>query len=71
MGSEEINLAVGRRLAARRAELGLTLAEVARRCKVSLQQVHKYETGQTPLSAPMLVHLAECLGVAPSYFFEA
>jgi transcriptional regulator with XRE-family HTH domain len=44
---------------------------VAKRCKVSLQQIHKYETGQTPLTAPMLVHLADCLGVAPSYFLEA
>jgi len=64
---EEINLAVGKRLAARRRELGLSLAQVSHRCGVSLQQIHRYETGQTPLSVPMLIRLARCLDVSPSY----
>jgi transcriptional regulator with XRE-family HTH domain len=70
VGADEINLAVGKRLAQRRAELGLTLAQVSQRCKVSLQQIHKYEIGHTPLSAPMLVQLSKCLDVPLSYFFE-
>ena len=41
VGPDEINLAIGKRLAQRRAELGLTLAQVSQRCKVSLQQIHK------------------------------
>jgi hypothetical protein len=66
---DEINLAIGKRLAQRRAELGLTLADVSKRCKVSLQQIHKYEIGHTPLSVPMLVQLSKCLDVPLSYFF--
>lgn len=51
--------------------LGLSLAQVAERCGVSLQQVHKYETGQSTIAAPMLWQLACCLGVKVAYFFEA
>lgn len=70
MTPEDINLAVGKRLGERRRDLGLSLAQVSVRCGVSLQQVHKYETGQTPLSVPMLVQLARCLDVPISYFLE-
>jgi len=58
---DEINVAVGKRLAARRRELGLSLAQVAKRCGVSLQQIHRYETGDTGLSVAMLVQLSKCL----------
>lgn len=68
--SEEISVAVGKRIAARRRELGLSLAQMSDRCGVTLQQIHKYETGQSAVSAPMLVKLARCLGVKASYFFE-
>ena len=65
-----VSLHIGRRLAQRRAELKLTLAEVAARCEVSLQQIHRYEIGGNVISAPMLWSLAKCLGVPVSYFFE-
>jgi transcriptional regulator with XRE-family HTH domain len=58
---DEINVAIGKRLAARRRELGLSLAQVAKRCGVSLQQIHRYETGDTGLSVAMLVQLSKCL----------
>jgi transcriptional regulator with XRE-family HTH domain len=64
-----ISLAIGRRLAVRRRELKLSLLQVARRCGVSLQQVHKYETGQSVISAPMLWRLSRCLDVPIGYFF--
>lgn len=67
---DQINRAVGRRLATRRRELGLSLSQVAQRCGVSLQQVHRYERGQTPMTAPMLVQLSRCLDVPVVYFFE-
>lgn len=70
MTAEEINMAVGRRLAARRKELGLSLAQVSGRCGVSLQQIHRYEIGDTPLSVPMLVQLSNCLDAPLSFFFE-
>jgi transcriptional regulator with XRE-family HTH domain len=61
---------VARRLAARRAELRLSLAEVAARCGVSLQQIHRYEVGLNSISAPMLWQLSKCLRVDIRYFFE-
>ena len=70
MTSEEISLLVGKRLGDRRRELRLSLAQVAARCGVSLQQIHKYETGQTPISVPMLVQLSRCLDVPLAYFLD-
>jgi len=67
---EEISLAVGKRLGERRRELRLSLAQVSARCGVSLQQIHKYETGQTPLSVPMLVQLSRCLDAPLAYFLD-
>jgi transcriptional regulator with XRE-family HTH domain len=66
----EINRAVGKRLVSRRRELRLSLAQVSDRCGVSLQQIHKYETGQSTLSVPMLVQLSRCLQVRTSYFLQ-
>ncbi|WP_293682520.1 helix-turn-helix transcriptional regulator [uncultured Phenylobacterium sp.] len=66
----EISLHLGQRLGQRRRELRLSLAQVAERCGVSLQQVHKYETGQNMISGSMLFQLALCLDVPASYFFE-
>lgn len=70
MTNEIITREIGRRLAERRRDLDLSLADVAARCGVSLQQIHKYETGQTPLSVPMLVQLSRCLDAPLTYFLE-
>ncbi|MBU1378640.1 MAG: helix-turn-helix domain-containing protein [Alphaproteobacteria bacterium] len=70
MTPEHISLSVGKRLADRRRELRLSLAQVSARCGVSLQQIHKYETGQTPLSVPMLVQLSRCLRAPLAYFLQ-
>ncbi|WP_293682755.1 helix-turn-helix transcriptional regulator [uncultured Phenylobacterium sp.] len=70
MTREDLNSTIGKRLALRRRELDLTLAQVAERCGVSLQQVHKYETGQTSISAAMLVQLARCLQVPVGRLLE-
>ena len=67
---ETINIEIGRRLAARRRELQLPLADVAARCRVSLQQVSKYETGENAISARMLWTISDSLGVPIEYFFE-
>lgn len=70
MKNEDITRQIGRRLAERRRDLDLSLADVAERCGVSLQQIHKYERGQSTISAPMLYRLSRCLGVPVSYFFQ-
>ena len=69
LAPEDINHAVGQQLASRRRELRLSLAQVAARCGVTLQQIHKYETGETPMSAPMLIQMSRCLDTTVSYFF--
>lgn len=68
---EEINIAIGREIAVRRRELRLSLANVSRGCGVSLQQIHKYETGQSAVSASMLAQLSHCLDVPVAYFFRS
>ena len=68
--TEEVSRHIGRQLAARRHGLNLSLAEVAHRCGVTLQQVHRYETGENTISAPMLWSLARCLKTPIAYFFE-
>jgi transcriptional regulator with XRE-family HTH domain len=70
MTSDAISLEIGRKLRQRRQELRLSLAQVAERCGVSFQQIHKYEIGHNAISAPMLWTLARCLDVPISYFFE-
>jgi transcriptional regulator with XRE-family HTH domain len=66
----EVSTHIARRLTARRAQLGLSLAEVSRRCGVTFQQIHRYETASNTISAPMLWQLSKCLDVDIRYFFE-
>ena len=70
MTNDDIALEIGRQLARRRRALDLSLADVAARCGVSLQQIHKYERAQSTVSAPILYRLSRCLGVPIAYFFE-
>ena len=67
---ESINIEIGRRLAARRRELRLTLSDVAVLCEVSLQQIKKYEAGETAISARMLWRISDALEAPVGYFFE-
>lgn len=66
---DELCQAMGRQVTVRRRELGLSLAQVSAECGVTLQQIHKYETGKSAISAAMVVRLADCLEVPVSYFF--
>ena len=68
--TEEVSEHIGQRLCARRQGLSLSLAEVARRCGVTLQQIHRYETGENTISAPMLWSLSRCLKAPIAYFCE-
>ena len=70
MSPENVSVEIGRRLRARRRSLGLTLAQVAAACGVSLQLIQKYETAASVISVPMLLRVGRCLGVRTSYFFE-
>mgnify|MGYP002381057380 CR=1 FL=1 len=57
------------RLADLRASQGLTLEQVSRQCGVTLQQIHKYESGRSAIPAAMIVRLADCLGAPAEDFF--
>lgn len=64
-----IDLAVGRRIAARRAALGLSQTALARELGISFQQVQKYETGANRVSASRLHQAATALGCSVADFF--
>jgi transcriptional regulator with XRE-family HTH domain len=68
--TEKVSQHIGQRLSARRQGLNLSLSDVAQRCGVTLQQIHRYETGENAISAPMLWSLARCLNAPITYFFE-
>ena len=67
---DRVTAAIARRLASRRRELGLSLADVAKRSGVSLQQIHRYEIGANGIAAPMLWQLSRCLDMPIERFFE-
>lgn len=64
--STDIDRRLGERLAARRAAVGMTRAQVAAAAGISLQQLAKYEAGTNRVSASRLVLLAEALGASVS-----
>ncbi|MGA0544889.1 helix-turn-helix domain-containing protein [Brevundimonas sp. VNH65] len=59
---------IGRRIAQRRAALGLTQGGLAQRLGLSFQQVQKYESGTNRVSASRLVRIAALLGAPVSDF---
>lgn len=64
-----IDALVGRRIAERRAAMGLSQTALAQRLGVSPQQVQKYESGGNRVSASRLNDIAIALGVAPGALF--
>jgi transcriptional regulator with XRE-family HTH domain len=74
MDNEQLESAVdqhvGQRLKHRRIVLGLTRQDVGDAVKVSVQQIHKYETAINRVSSSKLYNLARFLKVPVNYFFE-
>ncbi|MGI9410720.1 MAG: helix-turn-helix domain-containing protein [Hyphomicrobiaceae bacterium] len=68
--SSDIDCFIGRRIKLRRVLLDYTQAELADRCFVSPQQIHKYELGLSKLSPARLDQLARALEVPVSWFFD-
>ena len=68
--SSDIDCFIGRRIKLRRVLLDFTQAELAERCFVSPQQIHKYELGLSKLSPARLDQLARALDVPVSWFFD-
>jgi transcriptional regulator with XRE-family HTH domain len=61
---------MGKRLRFRRRALGMTLGQLAPLIGVRLQQIHKYECGESRMSAVRVWELAHALRVPVNYFFE-
>ncbi|HVI52441.1 MAG TPA: helix-turn-helix transcriptional regulator [Candidatus Sulfotelmatobacter sp.] len=61
---------VGRRIRDRRKQLGISRADLARGLGLSVQQVQKYESGDSTVSASRLHQIGVQLAVPPSHFFE-
>ena len=61
---------VGKRLRARRKELGISQEKLADALGISYQQVSKCESGVNRVSASRLWDIAQALAVGVGYFFE-
>jgi transcriptional regulator with XRE-family HTH domain len=65
-----VERAVGRRVAELRTERGWTQEALAERLGVSIQYLRRIELGQTHVTVPKLVELANALRVVPGALFE-
>lgn len=65
----DLDAAVGDRIAARRSAMGLSQSALAQRLGISPQQVQKYEAGANRISASRLSAIASALGVPPGALF--
>ena len=65
-----IDVHVGKRVRARRNELGIGQERLAAELGITFQQVQKYENAANRISASRLFHIAKILHRTPPYFFE-
>lgn len=59
---DNFNLQVGKRIAERRKEIGITQTELAVRLGKKLRTIQKYESGEIDLSISTLKRISEILG---------
>ena len=67
---ETFDLHLGRRLRHRRRLLDLTQVQLATYCGLTFQQIQKYESGLSRMSAARLWQLSKVLGVGVAYFYD-
>ncbi len=65
-----IDVHVGGRVRERRRQLGVSRAALATMLDLSIQQIQKYESGDSTIAASRLHHIGAALGVPVSYFFD-
>ena len=71
MTLDSINAEIGKRVRSRRREIGITQAVLAQSLAVTFQQVHKYERGQSAISAAQLSAIASALCAPIDYFYDS
>jgi transcriptional regulator with XRE-family HTH domain len=67
---EGIDFHIGQRLRGLRVARGLSQAEVAAKVNLSFQQIQKYESGKSRVTAAKLCSLAQALEIPVGFFFE-
>lgn len=60
---DELNRVLGRALREARTKQGISQMKLAGRLNISYQQVQKYEYGESQLTVPRLIQIAEALGI--------
>jgi ribosome-binding protein aMBF1 (putative translation factor) len=65
-----IDAHIGRRLRAAREDRGMSLTDLAGLARIAPQQLQKYETARTRVSASRLYQLSALLGRPVFWFFE-
>lgn len=70
MQQNSINVHLGQRLRQRRWVVGVTQEQLGQAVGVGFQQIHKYESGISQLTASRLWQISAALGCSVSYFFE-
>lgn len=68
--SHPIDIHVGRKLKEARTLRRMSQTDVARRLKLSFQQIQKYEIGSNRIAASRLFELSQILDVPVHYFFD-
>lgn len=70
MQGDSINTHLGQKMRQRRWILGMTQEQLGRAIGVRFQQIQKYESGRTQISASRLLQISAALGCSITYFFE-
>lgn len=65
-----VNKYIGARIKQKRKKLGFSLAQLAELLELSYQQVQKYESGASKISAEKLAHVAFLLNEDIDYFYQ-
>ena len=68
--SHPVDVHVGQKLKQIRTLRRLSQTDVARKLKLSFQQIQKYEIGSNRVAASRLFELAQVLDVPTSFFFD-
>jgi DNA-binding transcriptional regulator YiaG len=66
---DALDLQIGRRIRLRRRQLGMNQTDLATRIGVTFQQVHKYESGQSAVTAARLFAIAAAMNCPVDYFY--
>ncbi len=69
-GPRPVDVHVGGRVRARRTLIGMSQEELGKHVGLTLQQIHRYETGRNRIAASRLWQFSLILGQPISWFFE-